>query len=111
MKKKAYFLIVSVFLGMYLNSAWAYPVEKQVKYSKKTDLVATWPVNWTFRFSLWDSDIGGSEVWSENKQITMQSNVINTNLGNTESLDGVNFSQQLWVQVEKYNSKKVYGLK
>lgn len=100
-KRACYFmLILFLILGICSPSAKANPVEKQIKYSKKTSLVATWPVTRKFRFSLWDAEVGGSNIWSEEKKIEMYSSTISTYLGDTVSLDSVDFSQQLWVQVE-----------
>ena len=74
------------------------------------------------RFSLWDDAAAGTEVWSEEKPISTRSIMdfannqyrinqpfisretkeINTNLGDTVTFESasVDFSQQLWVQVE-----------
>jgi microcystin-dependent protein len=42
----------------------------------------------------------GNEVWSEEKRITKGGNQIETNLGEINPLETIDFSQQLWVQVE-----------
>jgi hypothetical protein len=84
--------------------AQAEPAEKVIQYSKGTTL--PFPKNYTFIISLWDADEGGNLIWSEEKQINLTSPKLKTILGDTESLDAIDFSQQLWVQVEK---KKVDG--
>jgi hypothetical protein len=57
--------------------------------------------NQTFTFSLWDSQSGGTQVWTESKVIpvTSTTRLITTNLGDTIPLIPSNFSKQLWVQV------------
>jgi hypothetical protein len=47
-------------------------------------------------------------VWSEEKTINLTGTAIKTLLGDTATLDGVNFSQQLWVQVDKVKAGPVY---
>ena len=56
-------------------------------------------------FSLWDEAEAGSKIWSEEKLIAIRpllSHEIKTNLGDTTSFESasVDFSKQLWVQVE-----------
>ena len=82
-------------------SAQAAPVENQIQYTKKTTL--TYPKTYTMRFSLWDAETDGNQVWYEEKSIALKSSKITTYLGDTPTypLDGVDFSQQLWVQVER----------
>jgi hypothetical protein len=75
------------------------PVEKLIQYTKKTTL--PYPKTYTMRFSLWDAETDGLEVWFEEKRVALRSSKIKTYLGDTITLDGVDFSQQLWVQVER----------
>jgi len=82
--------------------AQADPVENQIHYVKKTGLAH--PHKYTMRFSLWDAPTGGSEVWFEEKEIALKGPNIKTYLGDTTTLDGVDFSQQLWVQVERWKA-------
>jgi hypothetical protein len=56
-------------------------------------------------FSLWDDEEAGSKIWSEEKPIAIRplvSREIKTNLGDTISFESasVDFSKQLWVEVE-----------
>jgi hypothetical protein len=89
-----------LFLLIGVTSAWAAPVDKQISYKKATTLA--YPKNYTIRFSLWDDPTAGTEVWSEEKTIKLTtSSTIKTNLGDVNPLDPADFSQQLWVQVEK----------
>jgi hypothetical protein len=55
----------------------------------------------TFIFSLWDSQIGGTQVWTESKvlPVTLTTRLITTNLGDVNPLVPASFSKQLWVQV------------
>jgi hypothetical protein len=99
MKKTCYLIIVLVvFFTSILSIAWADPVAKQFYYQKKTTLA---PKTFDFRLSLWDAETGGGEVWSEEKELTLTGGTIKTYLGDTAPLDGVDFSSQLWVQVER----------
>ena len=84
---------------MMVVSSQADPVGKLIPYSKKTTL--TFPKNYMFRFSLWDAETEGAEVWSEEKPIKLTTAKLTTTLGDTEPLDAVDFSQQYWVQVER----------
>ena len=98
MKKRYLIIVLVVLLTFILSIAWADPVVKQLYYQKKTTLA---PKTFDFRFSLWDAEAGGGEVWSEEKELTLTGGIIKTYLGDTASLDGVDFSSQLWVQVER----------
>ena len=91
-------ILFVLFLLLTATSSWADPVVKQLYYQKKTTLP---PKAFDFRFSLWDAEAGGGEVWSEEKELPLTGGIIKTYLGDTTSLDGVDFSTQLWVQVER----------
>ena len=75
------------------------PVTKQLPYTKTVSLGTGMP--YTFRFSLWTAETGGTQVWSEDQSMVLASSVINAVLGKVTALSGVDFSQQLWVQVEQ----------
>jgi hypothetical protein len=75
------------------------PVAKEIFYTKSTTL--PYPGTYTLRFSFWDSLVGGSEVWWEEKTLELKGPRIKTYLGDANPLDEVDFSMQLWVQVEK----------
>jgi hypothetical protein len=79
--------------------AIADPVIKEIYYQKKTSLA--YPATYTFRFSLWDAEVGGNEVWFEEKPLKLTNNLIKTYLGDLEPLDSVDFSLQYWVQVDQ----------
>ncbi len=82
--------------------AWGEPIAKEIYYQKKTTLA--YPAIYTFRFSLWNVATGGdpvNKVWEEEKPVKITSAVIKTNLGNATPLDLADFSDQLWVQVER----------
>jgi hypothetical protein len=100
MKKNCLVLLalLSVVIGVAL--AWADPVEMQFLYTKKTTL--SYPHTYTLRFSLWDADVGGVEVWSEEKAVKLNSSTIKTYLGDSSPIDPSDFTQQLWVQVERW---------
>jgi len=82
--------------------AQAGPVENLIQYSKKTTLKS--PQTYTMKFSLWDDERAGISVWSEEKRIRLQDSELTTYLGDTTPLAGVDFSQQLWVQVERWKA-------
>ena len=43
---------------------------------------------------------GGTEIWNEEKQVIIKKKTLVTALGDTVSLDTVDFSEQYWVQAE-----------
>jgi hypothetical protein len=105
-KKTFCILVVTLFLLLGVVSAWAEPVAKEILYKKTTTL--TYPKTYTLRFSLWDAETLGTEVWSEEKSINLTSSTIKTYLGDTIPLDPADFNQQLWVQVEKKKADLTY---
>ena len=71
MKRTCYLVILLVvFSTSILSIAWADPVVREIYYQKKTTLAAS--KTYTLRFSLWDAETGGSEVWSEEKRVQLQ---------------------------------------
>jgi hypothetical protein len=58
----------------------------------------SYPKTYTLRFSLWDADVGGVEVWSEGKALTFNGSTMETDLGDTNPIDPSGFNQQLWMQ-------------
>jgi len=99
--KKTCSCLVVVFLLVSVGSiAWADSIVKQIYYQRKTTLSV--PKTYTIKFSLWEADSGGATpVWEEEKQLHLSNSTLKTYLGDENSLDGVDFSQQLWVQVER----------
>jgi hypothetical protein len=64
------------------------------------------------RLSLWDTADGGTELWNEEKEIIIKKKQLITTLGDTVGLDTIDFSEQLWVQVEsidRHGSSTVLG--
>lgn len=111
MKKKAVLLTVAL---MFLSAimAWAGPVDQKLLYQKQ--LTTALPTgNLQFIYSLWDNETVGNGLWAESKTIAVTSTtrVIKTMLGDGTpyyagiTLDAVDFSQQLWVQVEVWNGQ------
>jgi hypothetical protein len=83
-------------------SAWCDPVLNEIYYQKNTTLA--YPATYTFRFSLWNDETSADPlnmVWSEDKQIKLTSAVVKHYLGEIEPLGGVDFTQQMWVQLER----------
>jgi hypothetical protein len=97
--KKIIITSVVAFLLLVLTPVWASEVSKELPYQKKTNLA--FPVTYTLRFSLWDAEVDGNKLWEEDQTLSLKSATIKTSLGEGGSLDGVDFSQQLWVQVER----------
>ena len=95
MKRKVIFL-TALFLLVWIGVAWTEPVENAIYYTKKHG-----NGTYTFRFSLWDAQSGGTEIWSEEKSLKVTGSLIKTYLGDTNPLDGIDFSQQYWIQVER----------
>ena len=80
---------------------WADPVVKEIYFSKLTTLGNG---TFTLKFSLWDEEQVGNKLWEEEKLIKLafaDKKTVRTYLGEINPLDGVDFSKQLWVQVEK----------
>ena len=101
-------VIIAFLVVVMVLSAQADPVSRQIQYKKKTTL--PYPATYTLRFSLWDNDTGGSEIWSEEKSVAVVGPMIKTSLGSEISLDGVAFSDQLWVQVERRKKNGTYKI-
>jgi hypothetical protein len=102
MRKRHLITIMALCLIFYgLPLAWGDPVTQELYFTMKTTLTAD--ATYNFRFSLWDDDTVGSGtmVWSEEKSVKLKGVKIITYLGDTTPLDGIDFSQQYWVQVER----------
>ena len=100
MKKWYLVVVVVAFFLSILSLGWAAPVIKEIYYQKKTTL--TYPKVYTFRFSLYDAESGGGVIWSEEKPMNMTNATIKTYLGEITPFDLVDFSQQYWVQVDRW---------
>lgn len=105
MKTKISVLMILLLLAA-VTAGYADPVLEQIFYAKTS--TSALPASSILKFSLWDTVTGGSEVWSEQKTISLTGNKtkIITYLGDTTPFTDVDFSQQLYVQVERYNVKK-----
>jgi len=105
MKKKFYVLVLVLFVLFFSLTSWAAPL-KEIYYTKKTTLA--YPKNYIIRFSLWDDPTSGNMVWEEQKAMKLTSAKITTYLAGVNSFDDgiggvpVDFSQQLWVQVDRF---------
>ena len=91
-------VLAGVIFGL-VSVAWSAPIKPVLFYSKTEKGMGN--RSYTLRFSLWDSEAGGNKVWEEEKLLKTKSPVISTYLGDMNPLEGVNFGQVLWVQVEK----------
>ncbi len=100
-------LLAGALLALLVSTlAWSDPIAKEIYYQVKTNLA--YPATHTIRFSLWDNDVGGNEVWSEEQQINLTGPTIKTYLGVVNPLNEVNFSQQLWVKTQRRRSDSTY---
>ena len=97
---------VMVAMFWLVSAPWAAPLKPVLFYSKAGN--GLFNKSYTFRFSLWDSETGGNRVWEEEKTLKAKNSVISTYLGEVNSLEGVNFGQALWVQVQKKESDGTY---
>ncbi len=103
-------MVVSFLVLAVLSSAAvlsAEPLYRQIYFSKTVNLSIN--TTYRFRFSLWDSASSGNKLWSEEKDIKLTSMTLEHYLGSVNSFDNgiygpVDFSQQMWVQVERLRS-------
>jgi hypothetical protein len=109
MKKKSLAMFISlVVMCWFLSPTWSAPIKPVLFYSKVAK--RTGSLSYTIKCSLWDADEGGNMVWEEEKTLKTKISVINTYLGEVNSLQGVDFSQTLWVQVEIKQKDGTYKL-
>ena len=112
MKKILLFSIALMFLliGIGADYSMADPVTQSFFYSKKISVrgLPTTTTVRTLRFSLWDSDIGGNEIWFEEKDVKISNSKIKTYLGDTVSFNGVDFSEQYYIQIDMKRNNGSY---
>lgn len=99
------FVLVLLALVFFATSVTAGPVEQKVPFNKSFATAITTsikPQNVDITFSLWDDPVAGNEVWYEIKPLSVSKNTreLASILGESTPLTGVDFSQQLWVQVD-----------
>ena len=99
MKRIDFALVICSSL-LFATVAWGDPVVKELYYSMKTSLA--YPATYTFRFSLCTTETDGTKaVWSEEQTISMKGSMIKTYLGQFAPLEGLSFTEQYWVNVER----------
>ncbi len=101
------FVLIGVMFS-FVFFTWSEPINPVIYYSKAEKGLGN--KSYTFRFSLWDAHTGGNQVWEEERIVKTKSSVISTYLGELNSIGAVNFSQALWVQVEKKLQDGTYVL-
>jgi hypothetical protein len=110
MKRLSVFLAVIVFIFSPAVSP-SEPVYRQITFVKKTGLSV--PKKYTLRFSLWDvadpENPSGQMLWSEEKVKKLEKTTIKHQLGSVDPegnpLDPDLFTQQLWVQVDRWAAR------
>jgi len=108
MKKLGCFLALLIFSVVASGASSASQVVPQVPFSTKTNLK---PGKYILKFSLWDTATGGSApVWSEVQTVTLTNATVKTRLGIKTPLAASEFSQQLWVQVERRRGTGSYAV-
>jgi hypothetical protein len=73
----------------FVSLTWSEPIKPVIFYSKTERGVGS--KSYPLRFSLWDAETGGNRVWEEEKTLTTKSPVINTYLGEANSLSYTRF--------------------
>jgi hypothetical protein len=109
--KRRLFVVSVLMVLVWATVAWGEPIAKEIYYQKKTTLA--YPATHTLRFGLYDTpdvESGAPPVWEEEKPVKLTSALIKTYLGDTIPLDPSDFSEQLWVQVEKKKKDGTYVL-
>jgi hypothetical protein len=106
--KKIHVYLITVLILMGATSVWgATDVAEEIYFEKSTTLT---PATYTFEFSLYSAQTGGTQTWLEEKSIDLTDDTIKTYLGDTNPLSGVNFAKQWWVRVRKRNTDGTYQL-
>jgi hypothetical protein len=98
MNKMRIYGMASLCCMVWASLSLAEPPRQYITYTKRNTQLS--PASATLRFSLWDAETSGLEVWSEEKLVTMTAPGLQVTLGDVAPLDPVDFSEQLWVQVE-----------
>jgi hypothetical protein len=105
--KKKLFMVAVLMVLVGVTWVWGATMDTEIYYKKKTSIAG--PVKKLFRFSLWDAETSGNMIWSEEKEVKVKaSGDIVTLLGDMVPLNPADFSQQLWVQVDKVKSGPIY---
>jgi len=105
MKRALSVITVTILLSLLttpsLLQATSQPVDRQLHFEKKFSSSLGKGTK-EFFFSLWDQEAAGTMVWCETKNIAVVTSTrsIATMLGDITPLTTVDFSQQLWVQVD-----------
>jgi hypothetical protein len=98
MKLISALIILGIIVCSLPTSVTAEPVYPVISYTKNVPKNCS--KGCTVRFSLWDAAEGGTEIWNEQKWLIIKKKTLVTALGDTVSLDTVDFSEQYWVQTE-----------
>jgi hypothetical protein len=100
MERKSLAMFVSMGLVFGLTfAAWSEQLNPLVSYSKTIKGMGS--QSYALRFSLWDAESGGNMLWQEEKTLKATRSVIQTYFGEENTIEWIDFSHALWVQVEK----------
>jgi len=103
---KKWIFLVGFCVVTFMIDVWAGEARLKIPFSKPSTLATG---AYSFRFSLWDAKVQGTELWNEEKDLEVDDDqVIATQLGDalepaktSGPLRELNFSQVLWVQVDQ----------
>ena len=98
--KKAALLALLFCLLLLATSVWAVPgtINYQGVLTDSVGVPLNQDVSITFR--LYDAATAGTEAWSETQTVSVSNGVYSAQLGQSTSLDGVDFSVDYWLEVE-----------
>jgi hypothetical protein len=108
MKRLALLAVAVAIFGS--SSAFTAPINPVIPFSIKHNLEVD--KKYALRFSFYDAEEEGNEIWWEVGKMELTSKKIAHDLGIWTPFEefGVDFSRQMWVQVSKKNRNGTYTL-
>ena len=107
MNRKIAILVMGALLIGGISTADGADIDNQIYISVKHTL--TYPKTYNLRFSLWDAKTEGVSVWSEGDvpgdiALYIKTAKINTYIGTLVPLVPSDFTQQLWLQIDRWKA-------